>query len=94
MRSLLVLCVLAMTAIGCAKSPERTGLLGELPPVPNTATKVGEDLYYVPISKDENGCIQYQLFSQTQTTVSVISLRDLNGNFTTSTQLPNCYKGP
>jgi len=79
-----------MPLVGCSENLPEKNLIGGIQPTPDNAIQVGKDLYYVPIGKDKNGCTQYQLFSQLQSTMTAIAYRDSKGNFVSSSKLINC----
>lgn len=58
--------------------------------IPKGAIQVDDDLYYVPISYDKNGCMMYRPYSKNNNTYDVILYRDGSGNFTANSQGVNC----
>lgn len=89
---LLTLLLIFISSVSCSENLLNTKLIGGVKPIPDNAIKIDNDLYYVPIGKNENGCIQYKAFSQKQSTMSVILYRDEQGNFVSSSNLINCQK--
>ena len=89
-RSLYFLIAIFIPLVGCSQNLPDNNLIGETKPIPNNAIQVKKDLYYVPIGTDKNGCTQYQLFSQLQSTMTAIAYRDSQGNFVSSSKLINC----
>jgi len=79
-----------MPLVGCSENLPEKNLIGGIQPTPDNAIQVGKDLYYVPIGKDKNGCTQYKAFSQSKSTMTVISYRDSQGNFVSSSKLISC----
>jgi len=64
-----------------------------LPPAPERAIKVGDDIYQVPIGKDSDGCDRYRMFSQNKGVVAAIFYRDGDGNFTMDKSKVVCSGG-
>ena len=58
--------------------------------IPKGAIKVKDDLYYVPIEKDDRGCMMYRAYSVNNATYAVIMYRDASGKFTSNSRLPHC----
>lgn len=54
------------------------------------AIKIGDDLYYIPIGVDQDGCMTYQLYSESMMVSQVITYRNKDGIFTTSKNSKNC----
>lgn len=79
-----------MPLVGCSENLPEKNLVGEIHPIPDNAIQVEKDLYYVPIGKDKNGCTQFKTFSQSKSTMTVITYRDSKGNFVSSSSLINC----
>jgi len=58
--------------------------------IPKGAIKIEEDLYYVPIERNNSGCMMYRSYSVNNATYAVIMYRDASGIFTSNSQLTNC----
>jgi len=58
--------------------------------IPKGAIKVEDDLYYVPIEKDDRGCMMYRAYSVNNATYAVIMYRNESGKFTSNSRLPHC----
>ena len=58
--------------------------------IPEGAIKVEDDLYYVPIEKDNRGCMMYRSYSVHNATYAVIMYRDVSGKFPSNSRLTNC----
>jgi hypothetical protein len=58
--------------------------------IPKGAIQVDEDLYYIPMYYDKNGCIIYKSYSNNNNTYDIILYRGELGRFTTNSQLANC----
>jgi hypothetical protein len=58
--------------------------------IPKGAIQVDEDLYYIPINYDKNGCLMYRPYSKNKNTFDIILYKAESGNFTTNSQLANC----
>jgi hypothetical protein len=59
--------------------------------IPKGAIQVDEDLYYIPINYDKNGCLMYRPYSKNKNTFDIILYKTESGNFTTNSQLANCH---
>ncbi len=49
--------------------------------VPEGAIAVGDDIYMVPIAKDDAGCMMYRMFSPTKAVVQAIHYRTADDRF-------------
>jgi hypothetical protein len=58
--------------------------------IPKGAIQVDEDLYYIPINYDKNGCLMYRPYSKNKNTFDIILYEAESGDFTTNSQLANC----
>ena len=58
--------------------------------IPKGAIQVDEDLYYIPINYDKNGCLMYRPYSKNKNTFDIILYKAESGSFTTNSQLANC----
>jgi hypothetical protein len=58
--------------------------------IPKRAIQVDEDLYYIPINYDKNGCLMYRPYSKNKNTFDIILYEAESGDFTTNSQLANC----
>ena len=64
-----------------------------LPPIPEGAIKIGDDIYQVPIGKDSDGCDTYRMFSQHKGVVAAIFYRAEDGTFTMDKSKVTCSGG-
>lgn len=56
---------------------------GDAPaPLPEGAIKVEEGFYQVPIGRDDDGCMMYQMHAPGRDVIQVISYRRADGTFT------------
>ena len=58
--------------------------------IPKGAIQVDEDLYYIPINYDKNGCLMYRPYSKNNNAFDIILYKAESGGFTTNSQLANC----
>lgn len=58
--------------------------------LPDGTVQVKDDLYYVPIKRDKDGCMMYQAYSKNNATFSAILYQNKNGSFTLSKNANNC----
>ena len=84
--------VLSGTAIIQHRTSEARTVSNEssLPPIPEGAIKIGDDIYQVPIGKDSDGCDSYRMFSQHKGVVTTIFYRAKDGAFTMDKSKANC----
>jgi hypothetical protein len=66
-----VVCALGLLAADAASEP-----------LPEGAVKVEEGLYQVPIGRDDDGCMMYQMHAPGRDVIQVISYRRADGTFT------------
>ncbi|CAC9544738.1 hypothetical protein CRYPA_783 [uncultured Candidatus Thioglobus sp.] len=52
--------------------------------------KIKSDLYYVPIGRDDDGCMMYQAKSESMMTMQAIIYQNGLGKFSMSRDKPNC----
>lgn len=58
--------------------------------MPPNSIKVGDDLYYIPIGKDDDGCMMYQAKSNTMMTLQAIIYQNGSGKFLMSKDRQRC----
>jgi hypothetical protein len=81
----------AAQAPGPASSPE--SIAGEAAAeVPPGATRIGDELYQLPIGTDDDGCPRYRLYSPTRLVAQVIYYREAGGGFTTDRRQAHCAR--
>lgn len=74
-------CVVVL-AISLTAVPGTAGAGDHGAPLPEGAIKVEEGIYQVPIGRDEEGCMMYQMHAPGRDVTQVISYRRADGTFT------------
>jgi hypothetical protein len=89
------LAILGASAIvaGCAAASSPEATVTESPSssdLPAGAIPVGNDIYMVPVVKDETGCMQYRMHAPGRGVAQVIYYADGKGGFTTNREAADC----
>lgn len=97
-----ILAVLFLSVIGCAEGVKKLNEVGNIrnlgeinviggPKVDlSKATKISNDLYYVPIGRDNDKCMMYRAYSKTVATAQAVIYQNNLGKFSMSKNIDNC----
>ena len=82
--SLFILCSCKEKTI---ESKNITSLKDQLP---ENAVKIEDDLYYIPIGRDEDNCLMYRAYSEKNAVLAAIIYRNKNKTFSLSKNKETC----
>ena len=71
--------VIILFATGC--QPSKTAAISPSEGIPENAILVSDQLYMVPIGKDNTGCTMYRAFSPNQSVVAAVFYKGADGKF-------------
>ena len=77
-------------SMGCSTQDKGTQAVESSFILPQDAIQVKQDLYYLPIGRDADGCMQYQAYARHAVTVQVIIYQNAAGVFSTSKNKNTC----
>ena len=89
MRYLSITFIIALT-IGCSAKNQSAQTIESNFVLPQDAIQIKQDLYYLPIGRDADGCMQYQAYARHAATVQVIIYQNSAGVFSTSKNKNTC----
>jgi len=58
--------------------------------LPENAVKIEDDLYYIPIGRDQDNCLMYRAYSEKNQVFQAIIYRDKDNNFSLSKNKNSC----
>ena len=58
--------------------------------LPENAVKIEDDLYYIPIGRDEDNCLMYRAYSEKNAVLAAIIYRNKNKTFSLSKNKETC----
>lgn len=58
--------------------------------LPENAVKIEDDLYYIPIGRDEDNCLMYRAYSKNNAVLASIIYRNKNKTFSLSKNKETC----
>jgi len=85
---LLILSIFIL-AIGCTH-PGKIKSSMQLNELPKGSIQATDDLYYIPIKKDEDGCMMYRPYSKIKKTAQAILYQNSNGKFSMNKNREDC----
>jgi hypothetical protein len=81
MLRVIIISLISLTASGCMYPMEKTERLHSKE-LTNERIQIHDDLYYVSIGRDKDGCMMYSASSDGNATMTAVVYRNRSGKFT------------